>query len=160
MSANIVLPPLKAWAEQHLSSIIKATTYTALDSAFDAFLSQHAKITLNGKHISRDEYQKELHGAGFDEAGALVQFSGVVEVPSQSHPNQAGLVGLFCTATIGENLVVRDGPIVRQIISSLNLVIEEDKSLTPPHFANGVHGFFDGRRVSALNQIILDVRGE
>ncbi|KAF7345040.1 hypothetical protein MVEN_01666900 [Mycena venus] len=158
MSANIVLPPLKTWAEQHLSSIIKATTKTAFDSAFDAFLSKNAKITVNGKHVSRDDYQKQLQGEGFDEAGATVQFSGAVEVPSESNSIKAGLVGLFYTAVIRENIVIRDEPIERQITSALNLVIEEDKSLTPPHLPHGIHGFFDGRRVSVLNQVILDVR--
>ncbi|KAJ7154459.1 hypothetical protein B0H12DRAFT_1247006 [Mycena haematopus] len=177
MSANIVLPPLKTWAEQHLSSIIKATSKTAFDSAFDAFVSKKATIVVNGKHISRDEYQKQIQGEGFDEAGATVQFSGAVEVPSESNSIQAGLVGLFYTAIIAENIVVRDVPVARQITSSLNLVIEEDKSLTPPHLPQGIHGFFganfpllsskhrsdqfpDGRRVSALNQIILDVSAD
>jgi hypothetical protein len=98
MSVNIVLPPLKAWAEQHLSSIIQATTKTAFDSAFDAFLSKNATITLNGKDISRDEYQKQLQGEGFDEAGATVQFSGAVEVPSEINSIQVGvsISVLFC----------------------------------------------------------------
>ncbi|KAJ7817554.1 hypothetical protein B0H14DRAFT_2344442 [Mycena olivaceomarginata] len=159
MSVNIVLPPLKAWAEQHLSSIIQATTKTAFDSAFDAFLSKNATITLNGKDISRDEYQKQLQGEGFDEAGATVQFSGAVEVPSEINSIQVGggSVGLFYTALIAENIVVQDASVQRQITSSLNLVIEEDKSLTPPNLPHGIHGFFDGRRVSVLNQIILDV---
>ncbi|KAJ6615357.1 hypothetical protein B0H10DRAFT_2041069 [Mycena sp. CBHHK59/15] len=159
MSVDIVLPPLKTWAEGHLSSIIKATSATAFDSAFDAFLSKHAKVTVNGKHISRDEYKKQLQGEGFDEAGATVAFSGAVEVPAdQSNPIQAGVVGLFYTATISENIVIRDAPVQSQVTSSLNLLIEEDKSLTPPHFPPGVRGFFDGRRVSVLNQIIVDVR--
>ncbi|KAF8169154.1 hypothetical protein K438DRAFT_1983472 [Mycena galopus ATCC 62051] len=156
--ANIVLPPLKTWAQQHLSSIIQATTKPSFDSAFDSFLSKHVTITVNGKNISRDEYQKQLQGEGFDEAGATVQFSGAVEVPSgDSNDIQGGTVGLFYTANIVQNIVVQDAPITRQITSSLNLVIEEDKSLTPPHLPHGIHGFFDGRRVSALNQVILDV---
>ncbi|KAJ6530646.1 hypothetical protein B0H19DRAFT_1273642 [Mycena capillaripes] len=87
-------------------------------------------------------------------------------------------MGLFCTATIGENLVVRDGLTHREthhlivescvrrkplpVLSTKHtyISVKEDKSLTPPQFPNGVHGFFDGRRVSALNQIILDVREE
>ncbi|KAJ6476358.1 hypothetical protein C8R45DRAFT_1102616 [Mycena sanguinolenta] len=156
MSVNIVLPPLKTWAQQHLSSIIQATTQTTFNSAFDAFVSKNATITVNGKKVSRDEYQKQLQGEGFDEAGATVQFSGAVEVPLEGNSIQAGVVGLFYTAIIAENIVIRDAPVQRQITSSLNLVIEEDKSLTPPHLPHGIHGFFDGRRVSALNQVILD----
>ncbi|KAJ7166614.1 hypothetical protein C8R46DRAFT_1350937 [Mycena filopes] len=158
MTANIVLPPLKTWAQNHLSSIIKATTATSFDSAFDAFLSKHVAITVNGKSVSRDEYKKKLQGEGFDEAGAIVQFTGAVEVPSEPNSIQAGVVGLFYNATISENIVVHDAAVQSQISSSINLVIEEDKTLSPPHLPHGVHGFFDGRRVSALNQVILDAR--
>ncbi|KAJ7468719.1 hypothetical protein FB451DRAFT_1560410 [Mycena latifolia] len=159
MTSAIVLPPLRTWAEQHLSSIIKATTQTAFDSAFDAFLSKNATVTVNGKHISRDAYKKQLQGEGFDEAGAIVTFGGAVEVPTdQSNPIQAGVVGLFYTAVISEAIVIRDAPVQSTVTSSLNLVIEEDKSLSPPHFPPGVRGFFDGRRVSVLNQIIVDTR--
>ncbi|KAJ6542800.1 hypothetical protein B0H19DRAFT_1171954 [Mycena capillaripes] len=158
MASNIVLPPLKTWAEQHLSSIIKATTETAFDSAFEAFLSKHVTITVNGKNVSRDEYKKQLQGEGFDEAGATVEFSGAVEIPSENNSIQSGVVGLFYTAIISENIVIRDAAIQSQITSSLNLVIEEDKTLTPPHLPHGIHGFFDERRVSVLNQIILDAR--
>ncbi|KAK6977044.1 hypothetical protein R3P38DRAFT_3126281 [Favolaschia claudopus] len=159
--SNIVLPPLKTWAEQHLSSIIKAPTKPAFDSAFDAFLSKHATITVNGKHISRDEYQKQLQGEGFEEVSADVQFTGAVEVPS-SEPESVGggVVGLFYTALIAEGIVIRDAPVGRKITSSLNLIIEEDKSLQPPHLPHGVHGFFDGRRVSALNQIIFEASAQ
>ncbi|KAF7373248.1 hypothetical protein MSAN_00533700 [Mycena sanguinolenta] len=156
MSVNIVLPPLKTWAQGHLSSIIKATTQTAFDSAFDAFVSKNATITVNGKKVSRDEYQKQLQGEEFDEAGADVQFNGAVEVPAESNSIQAGVVGLFYTAVIAENIVVRDAPVERQITSSLNLVIEQDKSLSPPSLPHGIHGFFDGRRVIELNQVILN----
>ncbi|KAJ7743379.1 hypothetical protein B0H16DRAFT_1561617 [Mycena metata] len=158
MAVNIVLPPLKTWAENQLSLIIKATSSTAFNSAFDAFLSKNATITLNGKHISREEYKTKLQGEGFDEAGATVHFSGAVEVPSEPNSIQAGVVGLFYNATIAENIVIRDAPVQSNITSSINLVIEEDKSLSPPHLPPGVHGFFDGRRVSVLNQVILDAR--
>ncbi|KAJ6562833.1 hypothetical protein DFH09DRAFT_1159738 [Mycena vulgaris] len=157
MALNIVLPPLRTWAEQHLSSIIKATTSTDFDAAFDSFLSEHATVTVNGKPVSRDEYKKQLQGEGFDEAGAIVTFSGAVEVPAdQSKPIEAGVVGLFYTAIISEAIVIRDAPVQSQVTSSLNLVIEEDKSLTPPHLPGGIRGFFDGRRVTVLNQVIVD----
>ncbi|KAJ7619584.1 hypothetical protein FB45DRAFT_931155 [Roridomyces roridus] len=131
MSVNLVLPTLKNWAQM---------------PAFDNFLSTHATVTVNGKHISRDEYKKQLQGEGFLEAGASVTFNGA-----------AGVVGLFYTAVISEKLILHGEPESSQVTSSLNLVIEEDKSLTPPHLPSGVHGDFDGRRVSVLNQIILDV---
>ncbi|KAJ6479022.1 hypothetical protein C8R45DRAFT_832855, partial [Mycena sanguinolenta] len=127
--------PLNDWAQQHLSAILKATTQTEFDSAFDAFVSKNATITVNGKKVSRDEYQKQLQGEGFDEAGATVQFSGAVEAGSiqvgveatncskyDSYEVQAGVVGLFYTATIMEHIVVRDAPVEKHITSSLNLV--------------------------------------
>jgi hypothetical protein len=97
MSVNIVLPSLRNWAEQHLSSIIKATTQTAFDSAFEAFLSKHATITVNGKNVSRDEYKKQLRGEGFDEAGAIVQFGGAVEVPSENNSIQVSTSPFYST---------------------------------------------------------------
>ncbi|KAJ6606160.1 hypothetical protein DFH09DRAFT_1017103 [Mycena vulgaris] len=158
MSTNIVLPSLRIWAEQHLSSILKATTQTAFNAAFDGFLSKHATVTVNGKHVSRDEYKKLLQGEEFNEAGATVTFNGAVEVPAdQTHSIQAGAVGLFYTAVITEH-THHGAPAQNQVTSSLNLVIEEDKTLTPPHLPGGTRGFFDGRRVSVLNQVILDAR--
>ncbi|KAJ6479033.1 hypothetical protein C8R45DRAFT_1156552 [Mycena sanguinolenta] len=153
MSVHMVLPPLNDWAQQHLFAILKATTQTEFDSAFDAFLSKNATITVNGKKVSRDEYQKQLQGKRFDEAGATVQLSGAVEAGSI----QAGVVGLFYAAAITEHIVVRDAPVEKHITSSLNLVLEEEESLVRPHWPPGTHGFFDGRRVSALNQIIVAV---
>ncbi|KAJ7191900.1 hypothetical protein GGX14DRAFT_578627 [Mycena pura] len=155
-TSNIVLPPLQTWAEQHLSAVIKATAQADFDAAFDAFVAASARITVNGKQISRDAYKTLLRGASFDEAGAEVAFGGAVQVSTNL---QAGVVGLFYTATIGESIVVMGAPIVDQVTSSVNLVIEEDKTLTPPQLPAGVRGFFDGRRVTALNQVIVDARG-
>ncbi|CAK5270961.1 unnamed protein product [Mycena citricolor] len=163
MSTAIVLPPLKQWAQQHLSSILKATTDVSFNEAFDAFISKNASISLNGKSVSREAYKAQLQAEQFDEAGADVQFGGAVDVPSSTI--ESGVVGLFYTATIAENLRIRDAPIENVITSSLNLVIEEDKSLTPPHFPAGIHGFFGkspvsayGRRVSVVNQILVNAR--
>ncbi|KAJ7058767.1 hypothetical protein C8F01DRAFT_990095 [Mycena amicta] len=142
MSSRIVLPGLQAWAEQHLTAIIKATSQDAFAIAFEGFMAKNASITVNGKSVSRDEYKKQLQGEGFDEAGAEVSFSGAVEV---STGLQSGVVGLFYTATIVQNVVVLDAPAESQVTSSLNLVIEEDKSLVPPHFPPGFHGFFGER---------------
>ncbi|KAJ7128439.1 hypothetical protein C8R44DRAFT_700971 [Mycena epipterygia] len=145
MAVNIVLPPLKTWAQQHMYAIIKATTQTAFDAAFDGFLSKHATTTVNGKHISRDEYKEQLQGLRFDESftlrrmvgvssGATVVFSNAIEVPADpENPLQAGAVGLFLTDIISEDIIIRDAQVQSRITSSLNLVVEEDKSLKPPH---------------------------
>ncbi|KAF7306231.1 hypothetical protein MIND_00413700 [Mycena indigotica] len=139
MSVNIVLPGLQAWAEQHLSAILKATTADDFDTAFESFVAKHATIAVNGKSVSREEYKKQLQGEGFNEAGAEVSFSGAVEVDTGL---SAGVVGLFYTATIVQNDLVQSAPAETRVQSSINLVIEEDKSLTKPHFPPGFHGFF------------------
>ncbi|KAJ7123437.1 hypothetical protein C8R44DRAFT_875631 [Mycena epipterygia] len=131
MTANIVLPPLKTWAERHLSSIIKATTQNAFQRS-----------------------KKRLQGEVLDEAstGGTIQFRDVVEVPAEKRSVQTGVAGLFYTATIFEKIMVLDAPAEKHVTSSLNLLIEEGRSLEPP----GIDPFFDGRRVSALNQIMRE----
>lgn len=83
MSANIVLPSLTNWTEGHLSSILKATTEADFDNAFDAFISKHANITVNGHHFSRDQYRQQLMGeSAVNKESASVKFDGIVEVPT------------------------------------------------------------------------------
>ncbi|KAJ7475061.1 hypothetical protein FB451DRAFT_1247409 [Mycena latifolia] len=151
MTAHIVLPPLKNWAEDHLSAIIKAETQAVVDEAVETFLAKDATFTVNGKRVSRDEYKNQLRGPL--EQSATVKFSDAVEVPAdKSHPSQAGSIGLFYTAVIVEGIHVHGAPVLDNVTSSVNLVIKEDKSLTPPHVGHG--GLFDGRRVFEVNQII------
>ncbi|KAJ7474986.1 hypothetical protein FB451DRAFT_278692 [Mycena latifolia] len=151
MTAHIVLPPLKNWAEDHLSAIIKAKTQTEVDEALNAFLAKDATLTVNGKRVSRDDYKNQLRG--FREQSATVKFSNAVEVPAnQSHPNQAGSVGLFYTAVIEEGIRVHAAAVEDHVTSSVILLIKEDKSLEPPHLPHG--GIFDGRRVFEVNQVI------
>ncbi|KAJ7474989.1 hypothetical protein FB451DRAFT_1247199 [Mycena latifolia] len=151
MPAHIDLPPLKNWAEDHLSTIIKAKTQAVVDEAFDTFLAKDATLTVNGKRVSRDEYKNQLRG--LLEQSATVKFSDAVEVPAdQSRPSQAGSVGLFYTAVIVEGINVHGAPVEDNVTSSVNLVIKEDKSLTPSPLVHG--GIFDGRRVFEVNQVI------
>jgi hypothetical protein len=78
---SIVLPPLRIWAEAHLSSILKATTQSDFDNAFDAFVSKHANITVNGQHLARDRYKQQLLGeSAVNKQSADIKFDGVVEV--------------------------------------------------------------------------------
>ncbi|KAJ7579731.1 hypothetical protein C8J56DRAFT_963488 [Mycena floridula] len=64
---------------------------------------------------------------------------------------QAGSVGLFYTATINETIRVRDAPVQKQVVSSLNVVIDQDPTLHPPTLPG--RGFFDGRRVFKLDEV-------
>ncbi|KAF7342432.1 hypothetical protein MVEN_01832400 [Mycena venus] len=104
MAANFVPPPMKTWAEYHLSSILKATTQNEFNDAFDAFLSMKATITVNGRHLSREEYKKMLQGEKVLESGASVDFRSAVDVPADGNSVQTGVVGLFYTATIREKI--------------------------------------------------------
>jgi len=154
MSA-IVLPNLTQWTESHLSAILKATNQADFDAAFDAFLAKHVTIVFNGVKISRDDLKSQWQGEKFDEQGATVSFNGAVAVPASTEETiTAGFVGVFFTATIAEKILVLGAPAERTITSSLNVNIEQDQSLHRP--TGPVRGFFDGRRVTSLNQVVLD----
>lgn len=55
-SSQIVIPSLVDWTELHLTAIIKATTAEAVSKAIHNFLADDARITINGKYVSIDEY--------------------------------------------------------------------------------------------------------
>ncbi|KAJ6578230.1 hypothetical protein B0H19DRAFT_1338296 [Mycena capillaripes] len=120
-SNNLPLPPLKTWAEEHLASVIKASNLSEFDLAFQEFVSKDATITVNGNHVSREEYKKMLQAEEFDEAGATLHINGAVQVPEKTS-TQGGFVGLFYRATIREGIRVRDAPVENHITSSMNLV--------------------------------------
>lgn len=80
MTSAIVLPSLTNWVKQHLTALLKTTTQEDFDAAFNSFISQNVTITLNGKHLTRDQYKQQLQGEKFEESGALVNFLGSVEV--------------------------------------------------------------------------------
>src|SRR5882762_7767573 len=101
----IVLPPITAWAKGHLASILTATTTTDFNSAFDAFLSKHATITVNGQHVSRDQYKQQLLGestVGNLKQSTSIEFNGVVEVPT----DQEQLVKVFLPSSRGRFMSV------------------------------------------------------
>jgi hypothetical protein len=80
---SIVLPPLRIWVEGHLSSILKATTQANFDDAFGAFMSKNAKIIVNGRHTSYEQYREQLLAeSAVNKQSASVKFDGVVEVPT------------------------------------------------------------------------------
>ncbi|OCH92814.1 hypothetical protein OBBRIDRAFT_402393 [Obba rivulosa] len=156
MTANIVLPSLTNWAEQHVQAIFNATTQSDFDSAFDNFLAQNAKITVNGKHISRDQYKTRLQAENPIEVQVSLTFDGAVEVPTnQNEPINAGTVGLFYNAEVPGRFFVFGARQTSALHSSLNLVIEQDKSIKPPTTI-GKGGDFDPRRVSVLNEVALE----
>jgi len=142
MSVAIVLPTLSVWAEGHLSAVLQATTEAEFDSAFDGFLSKHASITLNGQHLSRDQYKQQLlEESAVNKRSGSVKFDSVVEVSTDleqpvkvrslwylsldgtdCRPDQAGVVGAFYTATIDLNEIVFGAPAQTQSNSSINIM--------------------------------------
>ncbi|CAA7262704.1 unnamed protein product [Cyclocybe aegerita] len=155
MSTAIVLPTLTQWTKNHITALIQASNNTDLTAALDAFFSKDATIIVNGVQVSRLDFAKQVKIENFDEAGASVAFSANVEVPKdQDKPFDAGSVGVFYTAIISQAIRIRDVPVSSQVIASVNVVIEQDPSIPPPP-PSPIHGFFDGRRVKALNQVIF-----
>ncbi|KAF8209965.1 hypothetical protein K438DRAFT_1521230, partial [Mycena galopus ATCC 62051] len=110
---------MKAWAERRLSSIYKAPTQPEFTEAFDAFLSAKATVTVNGKHLSVEQYKKMLQGEKFNKTSASIEFHSAVDVPTDSGAVQTGMVGLFYTAIMSENTIP---PTEKDITSSMNLV--------------------------------------
>ncbi|PPQ76675.1 hypothetical protein CVT26_013967 [Gymnopilus dilepis] len=153
MSAAIVLPSLTNWTKNGISAIFRATNQVDFKSAVDGFLSDKAKITLNGVHVSRADFVNRLQADKFDEEGAVVTFNDSVEVPKDTQsPVTAGSVGLFYNATIAEAIEVRDAPVTTQVTASVNVVIDQDPDVPKPA-PSPIRGFFDGRRVMELNQV-------
>lgn len=81
MSAAIVLPPLKTWAEQHLTALIIAKTKEDFDQAFDNFIAKNVKISFNGESLTRDNYKEKLQSERFDEVGAVVKVLNSIQAP-------------------------------------------------------------------------------
>lgn len=83
MSVNIVLPTLSAWAASRLAGLLECTTQTAFDAAFDQMFARRVNITVNGKHLSREQYKADLleqSGAAPEESNASVNVQGQLEV--------------------------------------------------------------------------------
>ncbi|KAJ7021876.1 hypothetical protein C8F04DRAFT_1402671 [Mycena alexandri] len=119
-------PSLGTWAETRLTAIIKASSAPTLNAAFDAFLAQDVKITLNNKPISRADYISERLSKGFTPS-ASINYTGSIAVPAVANSTQAGLVALFfrdhvsSTVESAMNLVIASGKvsIINQIALGL-----------------------------------------
>ena len=78
---------LPDWVQQHHTTLYAAKTDDDFNRAFDAFVATNARITLNGKAISRDEYKKTIRGETQSETSATVTFNDVVSVPDPKSDN-------------------------------------------------------------------------
>ncbi|KAJ7450832.1 hypothetical protein FB451DRAFT_1146178 [Mycena latifolia] len=128
VTCDIVLPALGQWAQQHLASVLVATTPVAFSAAFDRFIAPNATVTFNGETLTRNSY-KEWLSAG--NASCQVTFGQVLEVPVRL----AGVVSLVYNVTCGSAQVV---------ISSLHLSINRYKNEP---------GDCDPRKVGDVNHI-------
>ncbi|KAL5498086.1 hypothetical protein ACEPAH_2216 [Sanghuangporus vaninii] len=160
MSANIVLPPLKTWAEQHLTGLITAKSADDFSRAFDNFFAKDVKIIFNGESQTRDQYKQTLQSERFDEQGAVVKVLNSLQAPllGKQDTAESGVVGLFYDATYVEGIRIRDAAVEHSVQSSLNIQVTEDQSIPLP--PAGIRGFSDRRRVFALNQVYVDLRGD
>ncbi|KAI0669033.1 hypothetical protein C8Q78DRAFT_1080891 [Trametes maxima] len=158
MSVAIVLPDLPTWVQQHITTLYSATTPEQFNQAFDAFVSEHATIRVNGKHLSRAQYKKLLFGEerqGTD-TSANVTFNGVVSVPVEDDVNAIGTgsVGVLFKAVLFGRLFVFAARESSTVNSSLNVVVTED--IPRPHLPHGIRGDFDGRRVTVIDEVLTD----
>ena len=93
MTSNIVLPNLSAFVQGRVTALYTAKTPADFDSAFDLFVAEDARITVNGRHVSRDNYKKMVQGEITGDMGGSVQVQGVVSVPDPSKDARAIGVG-------------------------------------------------------------------
>ncbi|PCH42871.1 hypothetical protein WOLCODRAFT_17991 [Wolfiporia cocos MD-104 SS10] len=145
-----VLPPISTWTESHISDIYTATTTADFNTAFDNFLAENAHITVNGQHMSRDQYKELLLQQKTDELNARMTFNGTVTVPGDQGALVGGSVGVFFTAEITTHIIK-----ISTISASLNVQIVTEKVHEPA----GQHLppiFTDPRRVAVLNEVLLD----
>ena len=84
-------PPLPAWTQQGVRSLYTAKSPQEFDTAFDAFIAPDARIHLNGKQLSREQYKQRLRGETSGETGANVTFGHIVSVP-ESGANMVSIV--------------------------------------------------------------------
>ncbi|EMD41322.1 hypothetical protein CERSUDRAFT_89890 [Gelatoporia subvermispora B] len=145
-----VLVKLIPYAELHIQNIFSATSQADFDEAFDAFISQNASITVNGKQLTRHEYKQRLQSENPFLQSSIVTFSNAVAVP-QPDDEITGAVGLFYNATV-QGKPETTGRQVLILNSSLNLIVIRDPSVPQPPPG----GLSDPRRVLVLNEIALE----
>ncbi|KAH8115150.1 hypothetical protein DFH11DRAFT_149579 [Phellopilus nigrolimitatus] len=160
MTSAIVLPPLKTWAQQRLTTLITAKTQADFNQAFDNFISKNVQVTFNGAPLTRDQYKQQFQGERFLESNATIKVLNAVQAPQLNTQvtQDSGLVGIFYDATFVEKILVLGAPAEHSTQSSLNIQVAQDELIPLP--PAGIRGDVDRRRVVALNQVSVDQRGE
>jgi len=86
-----VIPSLTNFIQNGYTALLSAKTTDDFNNTFDGLFSPHVNVTLNGKHISREEYSKQLSALSLS-TGALgqtfesIEFEGTVEVSNVTVP--------------------------------------------------------------------------
>ncbi|TDL16351.1 hypothetical protein BD410DRAFT_795472 [Rickenella mellea] len=148
-----ILPlTLTVFVQRNISFLFGSSTDEFFEHAFDAFISRHANITVNGLHLSRAEFMAQILADRFAREEASVKFLGAVEVPDATVPcvENAGVVGVFYEATIYEKFKVMGGPATRILIGCVNAIVEQERDAS---------GDLVPRHVVLLNQVVA-AKGE
>ncbi|KAL1938302.1 hypothetical protein VTO73DRAFT_11753 [Trametes versicolor] len=162
MSSAIVLPDLPHYVQQRVSAMYGATTAEAFDAAFDAFVSQHASIRVNGAAMSREDYKALLQGQTAVDTSegiaGIVTVNNIVSVPSLSKDLNAigtGSVGMSFDAEVFGRFFIFAERQSSTVASSLNVLVTKDVS--PPPNPTGVRGgAFDGRRATVIDEVFTE----
>jgi hypothetical protein len=157
MSTNIVLPTLSTWAASRLSGLLQSTTQATFDAAFDDIFAHDCDITVNGKHLSSEQYKQQLleqSGAAPLERDASVTVQGQLEVEGDQG-QLSGLVGLFYTSLKDSKFLVLGAPTESRVTSSINLIIQPTEK-NPQNPSLPIRGYFDPRRVVTVNQVTAE----
>ncbi|KAF9243491.1 hypothetical protein BU15DRAFT_42859 [Melanogaster broomeanus] len=157
MSTNIVLPTLSAWAASRLAGLLQSTTQAAFNASFDTIFARNCNITVNGKHLSSEQYKElllEQSGAAPLERDASVSVQGQLEVEGDQG-QLSGLVGLFYTSLRDSKYLVLGAPTESRVTSSINLIIQPTET-NPQNPSLPIHSYFDPRRVVTVNQVTAE----
>ncbi|OJT11104.1 hypothetical protein TRAPUB_12388 [Trametes pubescens] len=162
MSSNIVLPDLPHYVQQRITALYGAKTTEAFDDAFDAFVSEHATIRVNGTEMSRADYKALLQGQTATDTSegiaGIVTVGSIVSVPSKSKDLNAigtGSVGISFDAEVFGRFFIFAERQSSTVASSLNVVVTKDV-LPPPNPIGVRGGAFDGRRATVIDEVFTE----
>ncbi|EKM52787.1 uncharacterized protein PHACADRAFT_211999 [Phanerochaete carnosa HHB-10118-sp] len=145
MDPGPVVLTLGSWAQQHMQEMMTAKSKDNFDKAFDAMVAPQATVTVNGQHMTREQYRKMMWNDEANEATGSITFRATVEVPKAPKKIiQTGEVGMFFEANLRRKPLMFDS----NIRSSLNM----RRGYTAPPGDK----LADGRRATSVNQVMTD----
>ncbi|KAJ7016212.1 hypothetical protein C8F04DRAFT_1282254 [Mycena alexandri] len=134
------LSTLNTWAESHLTTVIEATSATALTAAFSAFLSSSVSITVNEAAISSADYMALRFGQGLGTSS--VQYTGFHRCANSGEYEYGAGVNHYLKTTFCLDEFRWAGSVAalffnndihgKTITSAMNLIIGSDSSASGP----------------------------